>query len=587
MRCTACGAELIAGKKFCHVCGTRVALQCRGCGAPISADFRFCPDCGRALAGDEVHDGAPPPAMDPRARHIPEGLLQRMRSAQATIAGERKQVTVLFCDLAGSTAIAAELDPEEYHDLLDRYLDLVFPEIYGLDGIVNQLAGDGLMALFGAPVAHEDAPQRAVRAALGNQEGLAREGTRLQTERGLELRARIGINTGPVVVGAVGNDLKMDYSAIGDTTNLAARLESLAPPGSILISEATQRLVRGFFALHPAGPLEVKGKREPVVAYEVLGRSEVTTPMAIAVERGLTPLVGRANELEHRAEIYRRVTGGAQVLTVIGEAGLGKSRLLYEFRRRLATGGTAFFEGRCSSMSRALPYHPFLGMFRRYFELGTGESPEEVRAKLSAKVGVCYDRLEEMYPLLCRFLCVNPGERVDLPSDDLKQETFDALARLVLMESERTPVVIVIEDLHWVDEPSRELLGSLVARLAGARVLFVVTERPDGGPAWRTRAPFTQLVLRRLTDDEIIAIVRAIVGGPLPRELDALLVAKAEGSPFFAEELTRALIEEGHLVRDNGSHRLTRPVAEIRIPGTVQEVLAARVDRLEPQHKRV
>ncbi len=591
MRCTACGAELLPGKTFCHTCGTRAALQCPGCGASVTPAFRFCPDCGRALAADGVHDGPPPPVSDARARlarHMPAGLIERVRSARTTIEGERKQLTVLFCDLAGSTAIAAELDPEDYHDLLDRYLDVVLPEIYGLDGIVNQLAGDGLMALFGAPVAHEDAPQRAVRAALGIQEALGRFSERLQAERGLELRARIGINTGPVVVGAVGNDLKMDYSAIGDTTNLAARLESLAAPGSILISEPTERLVRGFFALRAAGPFEVKGKREPVTAFEVLGRSEAATPMAVAVARGLTPLVGREAELAELTTAYGRVASGiALVVAVVGEAGLGKSRLVYEFRQRLAAEGTVFFEGRCSSMSRALPYHPFLGMFRRYFELGSGEDPAVVRAKLSHKAGVCWDRLEQTYPLLCRFLCVSPGERVDLPSDDLKHETFDALARLVLMESQRAPVVLLVEDLHWIDDPSHELLESLVARLAGARVLFVTSERLDGRPAWRSRAPFTQLVLHRLTDDEITAIIRAIVGAPLPRELEALLIAKAEGSPFFAEELTRSLIEEGHLVRNNGSHHLTRPVEEIRIPGSVREVLAARVDRLEPHVKRV
>src|SRR2546427_11890277 len=295
MRCASCATELIPGKRFCHACGARAALVCSGCGASLTPEFRFCPDCGRDLASEGVHDAPPPPADDPierLAEQIPETLAHKIRAAREAIAGERKQVTVLFCDLAGSTAIAERLDPEEYHDLLDQYLELTFREIYRVEGIVNQIAGDGLMALFGAPVAHEDAPQRAIRAALAIDEALGRLNERLRG-RGLELHARIGIHTGPVVVGTVGNDLKMDYTAIGDTTNLAARLESLAAPGTILVSEATYRLVRGFFPGRPTRALAVPGKSEPVAAHEIRGESAAATPMAIAAGRGRTPPVGR------------------------------------------------------------------------------------------------------------------------------------------------------------------------------------------------------------------------------------------------------------------------------------------------------
>ncbi len=591
MRCTSCGTELIAGKPFCPACGASTAPRCRGCGASLEPQFRFCPDCGLAVGAAEVHDGPPPPTDDSFARlsrNIPEGLAHKVREAERVIEGERKQVTVLFCDLAGSTAIAEGLDPEEYHDLLDEYLGLAFREIYRFEGIVNQLAGDGMMALFGAPVAHEDAPQRAIRAALAIHEALDTLNTRLRSERGLDLQARIGINTGPVVAGTVGNDLKMDYTAIGDTTNAAARLEALADPGGILISEATHRLVRGFFDVESAGALEVKGKRVPVVAYRVLGRSAAATPMTIALERGLTPFVGRREELALLKDCYHRLgQSGAQVVAVVGEAGSGKSRLLYEFRRRLALEGTVFFEGRCSSMSQAAPYHPFLAMFRQYFDLVPGEAQAVSCDKVSAKVGVQYAHLEEMYPLLCRFLSLASGGPAELPTDELKQESFDALARLVLRESEEAPVVMVLEDLHWIDEPSRELLESLVVRLAGAPVLIVVSQRPDGQVRWRARGAFTQVVLRRLADDDVAAILRAIAGGCLPPELERRLVAKAEGSPFFAEEMTRSLLEEGYLVPGPAGCRLTRAVEEIPVPGTVQEVLAARLDRLEPQAKRV
>jgi class 3 adenylate cyclase len=327
MRCTNCGTQLLAGKQFCHVCGQRVTPTCPNCSATLAPGFRFCPDCGfeiaptAALAPISASNDAGAIVSPP----VPDELGQTGRAGREAIEGERKQVTVLFCDLAGSTAIAERLDPEEYHDLLEQYVKLVIDEIYRFEGIVNQLAGDGVMALFGAPIAHEDAPQRAVRAALGIHAALDRLNERLRgdgghgRERTPELRARVGINTGPVVVGTVGNDLKMDYTAIGDTTNLAARLESLAQPGTILISDATSRLLRDAFTLQAVGPFTVKGKSEPVAAFEVLGLAEVTAPLALAAGRRLTPLVGRRAELAQMTDCCRRLEAQfSQVIAVFG-----------------------------------------------------------------------------------------------------------------------------------------------------------------------------------------------------------------------------------------------------------------------------
>src|SRR5438552_17473284 len=581
MRCAACGADVIAGKRFCHACGTPVAVQCRGCGATIDPGFRFCPDCG-LQQNEGVHHAVPPPASDAitwLSRHIPTGLAHKIRATRGAVAGERKQVTVLFCDLVGSTAIAAGLDPEDYAELLDRYLEIVCREVYKFEGIAPHLAGDGLMALFGAPLAHEDAPQRAVRAALGIQETLGRAD-------GDALQARIGINTGPVVVGNVGNDLKMDYTAIGDTTNLAARLQALAEPGSVLISEATYRLVRGFFEVRALGPLAIRGKADRVPGYEVVGRSELVTPMAIASERGLTPLVGRTAELARLDESFRRLGNRAQIVSVVGDAGSGKSRLLYEFKRSLAGESAVFFEGRCSSLGRAVPFYPFLTMFKHYFGLATGEPPDVVSGKVAAKLGVPVERIARGYPLLSRFISLPLGAERETPANELKRESFDAIAGLVLTESHEAPVVMTIEDLHWMDESSIELLRSLVVRLASARVMVLVTERPDAQTAWPGHVALTRIVLPRLADDDVTAIIRAVAGAPLPAELERRLVEKAEGSPFFAEEMTRALFEEGHLVRDDGHSEVTRPVADIPIPGSVQEVVAARLDRLPPPAKR-
>ncbi len=591
MRCVTCGVELIGGKKFCHACGAAVGVRCRGCGAPQDATFRFCPDCGLKVEVEE-HEGPPPPVADPLA-----SVLARRTGAQPTqimptpslIEGERKQVTVLFCDLVGSVSIAEKLDPEEYHDLLEDYLDIVFPEIYRREGVVNVLAGDGLMALFGAPVAHEDSPERAVKAALAVREALEPLGARLEAAHGIPLKIRVGINTGPVVVGPVGNDRKMDYTAIGDTTNLASRLQTLAAPGAILISESTYRLVRGFFAVEPVGPLGVRGKIEPVNAYAVTEWRGAKSKFALAEERGLTPFVGRADELSRLADAFARLAAGqAQAVAVVGDAGSGKSRLLYELRRHLAGSNVAIFEGRCSSMMRTLPYHPFMTMMARWFDLDWDESAEDSCAKVASKFGAVYEDVERTYPLLCRFLSLPIESLADMPPDELKRETFDAIARLVLGEARTQPVVLVVEDLHWIDEPSREMLDDLVRRLAGAPVLIVVTHRPEASAHFHVATTLTQVALRPLSDDDIVAVVRAVAGAPLPRGLERVVVGKSGGSPYFAEELVRSLMEEGHLVRTAGGElALTRPLAGLPIPGTIQEVIAARLDALGSNAKRV
>jgi class 3 adenylate cyclase/tetratricopeptide (TPR) repeat protein len=595
MRCASCGSELIAGKQFCHVCGARATVACPRCGAAVGAGFRFCPDCGSQMDAPPTDAPAPQPntSLARLAAHLPEELAQKIRAGTDTMAGERKQVTVLFCDLAGSTAIAERLDPEEYHDLLEQYVELAFREISRCEGFVNQLAGDGMMALFGAPIAHEDAPERAVRAALAIHEALGRLNDRLRAERGIVLQARVGIHTGPVVVGTVGTDLKMDYTAIGDTTNLASRLESLARPGTILVSEATERLVRGRFEMRPVGPFEVKGKSEPVPAFEVAGLtaaalSEDAAPIDIAAARGLTPLVGRDAELAQIEACYRQLDAHlAQVVAVMGDPGSGKSRLLYEFKERLAGTPTAFFEARCSAWNQMVPYHPFVSMFRRYFDLAPDEPAERARDKIARAVRELDASLERSVPFLCRMLGVATEGTGGLPEEELKRETLEAVAHVVVGESQRAPVVMLIEDLHWMDEPSREMLEVAVGEMASARVMLLVSHRPDYRPSWRTQAAFTQLGLRRLADPHVREIISSLAGGPLPAALEQLILTKAEGSPFLAEEITRSLIEEGHLAPDGGAHRLTRPVEEIRIPGTVQEVIAARLDRLGSGAKRV
>lgn len=606
MRCTNCNTELIPGKRFCHNCGARAVATCANCGARVDPSFRFCPDCGSRMAvdasevrteagqkeqSDSVRKSEPAPTNGQLARlsrHIPEGLAQKIRSSTGASAGERKLVTVLFCDLVGSTSMAEQLDPEEYHDLLEQYLELAFREIYRFEGIVNQLAGDGMMALFGAPVAHEDAPERALRAALAIREALGRFNEDLQAQPGLQLRARVGIHTGPVVVGPVGNDFKMDYTAIGDTTNLASRLESLAQPGTILVSEATARLVRGLFQLRAVGPFEVKGKSEPIAAFEVLGLGEAATPMAIALERGLSPLVGRDQELAQLTACYERLAGNlAQLVAVVGAAGSGKSRLLYEFKQQLAGKDVTFFEARCSSLTQLIPYAPWVNMLRQYFDLTPGEPANSACEKVARKLRSSDKRLDHIHPHLRRILSLAGEDHGNLPAEERKSETFHAVAHLVIHASQTAPVMMIIEDLHWIDDPSREMLELAVTQLHNHRVMLVVSHRPEYQPSWQTHAAFTQLNLHPLSERESIRVIRGLAGGPLPGELERRILFRAEGNPFVTEEITRALVEEGYLVRSNGDIRLTRPAADIRMPDTVQELVGARLDRLGAEAKRV
>ncbi len=587
MRCAACGADLLAGKSFCHACGAAATIACPGCGQAIRPEFRFCPDCGHRLTPGE---GAaiPVPPDDPLARHIPVSLAQKIRSSQSAVTGERKRVTVLFCDLVGSTAIAERLDPEVYHELLEEYLEIALSEVYRVEGIVNQLAGDGFMALFGAPLAHEDAPQRAVRAALAIHGRLAELNEKLRARREIDLQARIGIHTGPVVVGTVGNDLKMDYTAIGDTTNLASRLQSLAAPGSTLVSEATERLIRGFFTTRPAGPFRVKGKSELIAAHEVVCLKEAASAISVSAARGLTPLVGREEELAQLEACFRRLDGNlAQIVAVVGDAGSGKSRLLYEFRRRLDSCPVTFLEGRCASLSQAVPYAPFAAMLRQHFDIKPDDPRDAALDKIAQGLQSLDGGLEDSLPYLCHLLGVPCGDPPDLPADEWKRGTFEAVAHLVLAESRRAPVVMIVEDLHWIDESSREMLETAAAMLGTSRVMKIVSHRPDFQTHWRVRAAFTQLRLGRLSDAEATEMIRAIACDGLPEELERRIRAKAERNPLFIEEMTRGLFEEGYLVSEEGGVRVTRPVEEIRIPDTVQELLAARLDRLGPGAKRV
>lgn len=592
MRCTHCDTELIAGKRFCHACGTKAPGECPSCGAAVSPEFKFCPDCGTSLEANGAVPASPTPtpareAADTRLRHLPEALADKLRNASSA-AGERKRVTVLFCDLAGSTAIAENLDPEVFREVLDRYLALTFEEISRFEGLVNQLAGDGLMALFGAPIAHEDEPERAVRAALGIQEALVGLSATLENELGFPLEARIGINTGTVVAGTVGNDLKMDYTAIGDTTNLASRLQSLARPGTVLISDATARLVEGRFELNRLQPFRVRGKSETIVAHEVGAIADVASPMEIAEARGLTPFVGRSAELDQLESCFERLDRGLfQIVEVVGAAGSGKSRLLYEFRHLIERENPILYEGRCSALGRSTPYGVWEGMLRGFVGVGSNDGPEEIVAKVDDLVLAPGYTTREEAAYLCRFLGVSTEAITAEPGEITGKKIGRAYQSMLLRAASKGRLVILLEDLQWIDDASRGGLHEILDAIASLGAMIVVTHRPDYEHEWQVNGAVTQLRLRPLPEDESRDVVRAVAGGELPSALEDRLVARAEGNPFFLEEVVRKLVDEGAIERAEGRAVVTRAVDEIEIPATVQEVMAARLDHLRPTAKRV
>ena len=503
--------------------------------------------------------------------HLTDGVL----TSRSAVEGERKQVTVLFCDLAGSTVLAERLGPETMHALLERFFELALAEIHRYGGTVNQFLGDGFMALFGAPVAREDHARRAVLAALDIQRGV-RE---LAASSGTTLAVRMGINTGLVVVGAIGDHLRMDYTAVGDTTNVAGRLEQRADPGSILVGETTARLARGYVRLEPVGPLPVRGRAEPVTAYRVLGLGTRRARLDPSAGPALTALIGREGELKHLEELLARAEAGrGQVVGVVGEPGVGKSRLLREFRHRLGGRGVTWLEGDSAPYGEAMPYLPVLQIIRQNCGIAEADPPSAIVTKVRASLREVGIDADAGAPYVLHLLGVREGTETlagQCP-EAIKARTCALLREMVLRGSRRHPLIIVVEDLHWIDALSEEYAATLVERAAGARLLLVFTYRPGYRPRWADGSHGTQLALPLLTPDESRDVVRAVLGGrALDEPVTERILSQAEGNPLFLEELTRAAADHGEVP------------AGAPVPDLVQDVLGARIDRLPDAPRRL
>ncbi|HEX3175998.1 MAG TPA: adenylate/guanylate cyclase domain-containing protein [Methylomirabilota bacterium] len=574
MRCSGCDKDNAPGVKFCGGCGARLDLPCPACQAMNPAGNRFCNACGTSLGASRSE------APD---SYTPGHLAQKIRSSRESLAGERKQVTVLFADLKGSLELLAERDPEDARALLDAVLEDMMEAVHRYEGTVNQVMGDGIMALFGAPLACEDHAVRACYAALRMHRRVAGRAEEFRRRLGVEVQIRVGLNSGEVVVRSIGNDLQMDYSAVGQTTHLAARMEQLARPGGTLITSATRRLADRAIEADAQGPMLVKGLREPVEVWE-LRRAAGTSSSLTAGAGGLTPMLGRVDDLARIEALRARVVAGrGQLALIAGEPGIGKSRLLLEALRTAAADGWRTIDGACVSYGTPTPYLPVRALLVSYFQVDDEDDARRIREKVAA-------RLLALDPTLAT--AVSPILAVgNVPTEDAewaalepsarRQRIFRAVRDVLLKESEQAPVVIAVENLQWADSETQALLDYLAEQLREARVLLIVSARPDYVHDWPAGAAVTVITLEPLTTETANALVDQMLGeAPDLVPLKRRLVEHTEGNPFFLEESVRALVETRALVGHPGDFHLLKPVDGIQIPDRVQAVLAARIDRL-------
>jgi class 3 adenylate cyclase/tetratricopeptide (TPR) repeat protein len=584
MRCPECRHENAAEMKFCGECGTRLTGLCRECGARNAPAQKFCGECGARLGSEASSRQFPSPDA-----YTPKHLAEKILTSKTALEGERKQVTVLFADLKGSMELLADRDPEEARKLLDPVIERMMEAVHHYEGTVNQVMGDGIMALFGAPLAHEDHAVRACYAALRMQERVKTYAEEVRRTHAVVVKIRTGLNSGEVVVRAIGSDLHMDYTAVGQTTHLAARMEQIADPGAIVIAPETLALAEGYVEVKSLGPIPVKGLAYPLEIFELKRAGQARTRLQAAALRGLTRFVGRDAEVEHLRRVLGQAgSGRGQVIALVGEAGVGKSRLTYEFTYSHRMQDRLILEAASFSYGKATSYLPVIDLLRGYFKISDRDDQREMRAKVLGRVLELDRALEPLVPPLLSLLEV-PVEDVGwqtLDPPQRRQRTLDAVKRLLLREAQVQPLLLVFEDLHWIDSETQALLDSLVESLGSARLVLVVNYRPEYRHGWVSKTYYTQIRLDPLPAKSAEELLDALLGDdPGLARLKQLLIKR--GNPFFLEETVRTLVETKALAGERGRYRLTRPVQSLQVPPTVQAMLAARIDRLLPEDKRL
>jgi class 3 adenylate cyclase/tetratricopeptide (TPR) repeat protein len=573
-------------------CGVALVVTCPACQQAIPRTARFCSQCGTALAGTEP-PGAPPAgstSLSPQA-YTPRHLAEKILTSRHTLEGERKQITVLFADVSESMALIQHLDTEDGQRLLDGAVRIMMDAVHRYEGTVSRALGDGIMALFGAPIAHEDHALRACYAALAMQSAMRRYAQEVREQHDLEPEIRVGLNSGEVVVRLVSDDLHMDYTAMGRSVHLASRMEQLAEAGSIRLTADTVALVEGYVQVQALGPVAVRGLAEPIDVFELTGPGLSRTRLQAAAARGLTRFIGRDAELVALLVAQARVDAGqGQVVAAVGEPGMGKSRLFYEFVRSSSTTGWRVLESVSVAYSQATPYLPVVDLLKAYCEIDERDDAATIRARLLSTVLGLDPELAWCLPPLLSLL--------DVPVDDPDWQALDpplrrartlaACQELFLAASRRQPLVLVLENLHWIDSETQALLDRLVDALPAARILLLVNYRPEYRPAWGASGSYSQIQLGPLPPDRVGELLGSLVGhDPSVAALTSDLVERTAGNPFFVEECIHTLVETGALIGERGAYRLASPQPYPELPATVQAVLAARIDRLGPADKQI
>src|SRR5712692_2304363 len=630
MRCASCEFENPQGTQFCEECGSKLIRACPSCGREVRPTAKFCGGCGtplttrqkgrrgRGAEGKRRKDRlassvqrleSKPISYTPR--HLAERILaeQAAMEARGSTDGERKTITALFADIKDSTALIEDLDPEDARRLIDPALQLMMDAVHRYEGYVAQSLGDGIFALFGAPIAHEDHALRALYAALRMQEEGKRYAEQLRQEHGINFQLRVGVNTGDVVLRSIRkDDLQTDYLPVGHSTHIASRMESLASGGAIIVSEHTYKLTEGYFEFKALGATKVKGLTEPIHSYEVLGVGQLRTRLQVAARRGLTRFVGRHVEMDQMRRALEQTRGGhGQIVGVMGEPGVGKSRLFHEFVGAHSRAPLLVLETFSVSHGKAYAYLPLIELLKNYFHLTLQDDERARREKVGGKVLMLDRTLEDTLPYLFFLLGLaeptSPLHQMD-PQIRCKR-TLEAIKRLLVRESLNQPLIIIFEDLHWLDSETQAFLSFLSESVATARILMLVNYRPEYRHEWGNKTYYTQLRLDPLGQSEaeelLTVLLEEKVGahGQWKSQAEAaplrrFILEKTEGNPFFMEEIVQALVEQGvlpdprrvgtaHL--DVGAHSRAPLPTDLHLPPTVQGVLAARIDRLPPEEK--
>ena len=604
LSCRACGADNPTGKKFCGDCGTALENRCPRCGANNPRDKKFCGDCGVSLRDSGFVDRGSSPRSEPRiANHesrttnhasrayTPKHLAEKIRQSRSALEGERKQVTVMFADVKGSMELAEQLDPEEFSQIMQRFFRILSDGVERFEGFVDKFTGDGIIALFGAPIAHENHAQRACYAALHLRDRLGHYADELRVDPGVNFSFRLGLNSGEVIVGNIGDDLRMDYTAQGHTVGLAQRMEQLAPADGIAVSQHTQKSVDGFFAMRSLGPVRIKGAREPVTVFVLEGVGPHRTRLDTSRARGLSRFVGRSREMETlESALERSLEGSGRVAAAVGEAGVGKSRLCVEFVQRCRARGLVVYEAHCPAHGKTIPYLPLLELLRNLFGITDQDGAREARQKIAGELALLDDAFADDRALVLDFLGVGDPKAPPLQLEPAvrQRRLFAFLRRLIQLRTEAEPIVLLIDDLHWVDPGSDLFLAQIVEAVSATRTFLLVNFRPEYEAAWTRKSWVLQLPMAPLGAEALAELVRDWVGsGPSVEALPALVGARSGGNPFFAEEIILTLLETGRLVGSRGAYELATAIDKIEVPATVQSLLAARIDRLGEHEKGV